>query len=79
VDVVDTNGAGDTHAGAFVGALATGADPGQAALYANAAAAISVPREGGATAPDARTIRAFLSQRGHKTIRQDRKSQTANH
>jgi sugar/nucleoside kinase (ribokinase family) len=62
VDVVDTNGAGDTHAGAFVGALATGADPGQAALYANTAAAI--PSPGKAVQPHrtrARSARFFRS------------------
>jgi sugar/nucleoside kinase (ribokinase family) len=45
-DVVDTNGAGDVHLGAFVAALATGADPVAAAAAANGAAASSVSRRG---------------------------------
>jgi len=51
VDVVDTTGAGDTHTGAFLAALARGADPVSAARTANAAAALSVTRRGPATAP----------------------------
>ena len=54
VDAVDTNGAGDTHIGAFISALAQGATPFDAARYANAAAAISVTRHGGASAPTRR-------------------------
>ena len=51
VDVVDTNGAGDTHTGTFIAALARGADAVAAARTANAAAALSVTRRGPATAP----------------------------
>src|SRR5260370_3068071 len=39
VDAVDTTGAGDTHAGVFLAALAAGLNPGRAALRANVAAA----------------------------------------
>lgn len=39
VEVVDSNGAGDTHVGTFLAALLHGADPGSAALQANDAAA----------------------------------------
>jgi len=63
VDAVDTNGAGDTHIGAFVGALAKGVKPFEAARYANAAAAISVTRHGGASAPTDAEIRTFLAGR----------------
>ncbi len=62
VRAVDTNGAGDTHIGAFVSALAFGEPPFAAARYANAAAAISVTRAGGASAPTDTEIRDFLSQ-----------------
>ncbi|BCG87333.1 ribokinase [Mesorhizobium sp. 113-3-9] len=62
VDAVDTNGAGDTHIGAFVSALARGAHPFEAARYANAAAAISVTRHGGSSAPTDTEIQTFLSQ-----------------
>lgn len=62
VDAVDTNGAGDTHIGAFVSALARGAHPFEAARYANAAAAISVTRHGGSSAPTDAEIQTFLSQ-----------------
>ncbi len=63
VTPVDTNGAGDTHIGAFVSALAQGAAPLEAVRYANAAAAISVTRHGGATSPTDAEIRNFLALR----------------
>ncbi|MBL8584639.1 MAG: ribokinase [Rhizobiaceae bacterium] len=63
VEPVDTNGAGDTHIGAFIAALARGDDPFAAVRYANAAAAISVTRHGGASAPTDGEIRALLSAR----------------
>ena len=50
-DVVDTNGAGDVHVGAFVAGLARGEDAVTAARAANAAAAVAVTRLGPATAP----------------------------
>lgn len=62
VDAIDTNGAGDTHIGAFVSALARGVPPFEAARYANAAAAISVTRHGGSSAPTDAEIQTFLSQ-----------------
>ncbi|MGY3331906.1 sugar/nucleoside kinase (ribokinase family) [Mesorhizobium sp. USDA 4775] len=62
VTAVDTNGAGDSHIGAFVSALARGVPPFQAARYANAAAAISVTRHGGSSAPTDEEIQTFLSQ-----------------
>lgn len=62
VDATDTNGAGDTHIGAFVSALARGVPPLEAARYANAAAAISVTRHGGSSAPTDAEIQTFLSQ-----------------
>lgn len=49
--VVDTNGAGDAHAGAFLAALAAGLSPVAAAVRANACASIAVSRFGPATAP----------------------------
>ena len=58
---IDTNGAGDTHIGAFVSALARGVPPFEAARYANAAAAISVTRHGGSSAPTDAEIQTFLS------------------
>ncbi|CAN7456806.1 PfkB family carbohydrate kinase [Mesorhizobium sp. LjRoot246] len=61
VTAIDTNGAGDTHIGAFVSALAGGAPPFEAARQANAAAAISVTRHGGSSAPTNREIQTFLS------------------
>ena len=63
VDVIDTNGAGDAHAGAFIAALAGGADQAGAARTANAAAAMSVTRRGPATAPTAAELASFLSAR----------------
>jgi sugar/nucleoside kinase (ribokinase family) len=59
---VDTTGAGDTHTGVFIAALAVGADPAAAARRANAAGAISVTRPGPATAPTAAELDRFLAQ-----------------
>jgi sugar/nucleoside kinase (ribokinase family) len=64
VEAVDTNGAGDTHTGVFLAALASGAGPGEAVRRANAAAALSVTRRGPATGPAAAELDAFLSSRG---------------
>jgi sugar/nucleoside kinase (ribokinase family) len=61
VDVLDTNGAGDTHTGTFIAALAGGADELSAARAANAAAALSVTRRGPATAPTAAELTRFLT------------------
>lgn len=63
VPALDTNGAGDTHIGAFIAALARGEEAFAAARYANAAAAISVSRHGGCAAPNDTEIRAFLAER----------------
>jgi sugar/nucleoside kinase (ribokinase family) len=57
----DSNGAGDTHTGVFIAALAAGANAAEAARRANAAAAISVTRCGPATAPTAAELAQFLS------------------
>ncbi|TPL95769.1 PfkB family carbohydrate kinase [Mesorhizobium sp. B2-3-12] len=62
VTAIDTNGAGDTHIGAFVSALARGAPPFEAATHANVAAAISVTRHGGSSAPTDEEIQTFLDQ-----------------
>jgi sugar/nucleoside kinase (ribokinase family) len=61
VAAVDSNGAGDTHTGAFIAALAAGEDAAGAARQANAAAALSVTRRGPATAPTAAELGRFLS------------------
>lgn len=60
VKALDTTGAGDTHIGAFMAALSRGEHPFAAARHANAAAAISVTRHGGASAPIAAEIDDFL-------------------
>ena len=51
VDAVDTNGAGDAHAGVLVAALLRGEGLLPAVRRANAAAAIATTRRGPATAP----------------------------
>ena len=51
VEVVDTNGAGDAHTGAFLAGLAAGEPTRAAARRANACAALAVTRRGPATAP----------------------------
>ena len=64
VDAVDTNGAGDTHDGAFIAAACLGYDAAAAALLANAAAAMSTTRHGPATAPGLTETRSFIASRG---------------
>ncbi|MGK5740088.1 PfkB family carbohydrate kinase [Micromonospora sp. URMC 103] len=61
VTVVDTNGAGDAHVGAFVAALVAGLDPVRAVRRANAAAALAVTRRGPATAPTAAEVDELLA------------------
>ena len=66
VEAVDTNGAGDTHAGAFLAALAAGASPAGAARQANAAAALSTTQPGPATGPTTAELARFLASRPAK-------------
>jgi sugar/nucleoside kinase (ribokinase family) len=61
VTAIDTNGAGDAHSGAFLAALAEGLQPRDAALRANACAAIAVTRRGPATAPTLAEVLALLA------------------
>ncbi|RBJ80602.1 sugar kinase [Pseudomonas sp. MWU12-2534b] len=60
VQALDSNGAGDAHAGVFVAGLAAGLEPLAAARRANAAAAIAVTRRGPATAPGSAEVDALL-------------------
>ncbi|WP_213881288.1 PfkB family carbohydrate kinase [Pseudomonas sp. dw_358] len=60
VTPVDTNGAGDAHAGVLLANLAAGCDSEQAARRANAAAAIAVTRWGPATAPGSAEVDALI-------------------
>jgi sugar/nucleoside kinase (ribokinase family) len=64
VDVVDSNGAGDCHIGAFIAAMARGCQPEEAAMWANAAAAISVSRFGPSTSPTLEETRALMETAG---------------
>lgn len=66
VEAIDTNGAGDAHDGTFIAALIAGFPPADAALIANAAAALSTTVIGPATAPGATQTRQFLEARGAK-------------
>ncbi|TIO04307.1 PfkB family carbohydrate kinase [Mesorhizobium sp.] len=75
VGAVDTNGAGDTHIGAFVSALSRGVPPFEAARYANAAAALSVTRHGGSSAPTDQEIQTFLSDGARSTTAHGRKQE----
>lgn len=66
VQVVDTTGAGDAFNGAFAVALAAGKQIDGAALFANAAAAISVTRPGAQPSMPSRSeVDKFLSAAGH--------------
>ncbi|MCC6497599.1 MAG: bifunctional hydroxymethylpyrimidine kinase/phosphomethylpyrimidine kinase [Propionibacteriaceae bacterium] len=60
--VVDLNGAGDAHAGAFIAQLARGEDPLPAARWANVAAGLAVTRRGPATAPTFAEVAAHLGR-----------------
>jgi sugar/nucleoside kinase (ribokinase family) len=62
VQAIDTNGAGDAHAGVLLANLAAGYSWEQAALRANAAAAIAVTRWGPATSPDAREVDEWVAR-----------------
>ncbi|MFD4672580.1 PfkB family carbohydrate kinase [Lentzea sp. NPDC058450] len=64
VHAVDTNGAGDAHAGVLAAGLAAGLSAPRAARRANAAAAIAVTRTGPATSPTSAEIDAFLRASG---------------
>ncbi|RJT41660.1 ribokinase [Mesorhizobium waimense] len=75
VDAVDTNGAGDTHIGAFVSALSRGVPAFEAARYANAAAALSVTRHGGSSAPNNQEIQEFLSHHDQSSTAHGRKQE----
>lgn len=61
VHMVDSTGAGDSHAGVLIAALAGGLSPVVAVARANAAAALSVTRPGPATAPDKDELDQFLA------------------
>jgi len=65
VHAVDTNGAGDAHAGVLASALASGLPPFEAARRANAAAAVAVTRPGPATGPTTAELDAFLRDADH--------------
>ncbi|MFC6337373.1 sugar kinase [Pseudomonas sp. CCM 7891] len=63
VQAVDSNGAGDAHAGVFITGLANGLAPDVAARRANAAAALAVTRWGPATSPGTAEVDALLAHR----------------
>ncbi len=60
---VDTNGAGDTHTGALLAGIASGASWVDACRRANVAAAIKVTRRGPTTAPSRDEVEDFLRDR----------------
>ncbi|MHC8318378.1 PfkB family carbohydrate kinase [Pseudomonas sp. LB3P31] len=62
VEAVDSNGAGDAHAGVFMAGLARGLPAIEAARRANAAAALAVTRWGPATSPGAVEVDELISQ-----------------
>jgi sugar/nucleoside kinase (ribokinase family) len=62
--VVDTTGAGDTHVGAFVAALARGLGAVEACRWANAAAAVVVASRGQVSPPNLAELRAILEVTG---------------
>ncbi|RDS87316.1 PfkB family carbohydrate kinase [Pseudomonas fluorescens] len=62
VQAVDSNGAGDAHAGVFIAGLAAGLKPAAAALRANAAAALAVTRWGPATSPGSAEVDVLLTE-----------------
>lgn len=62
VQAVDSNGAGDAHAGVFIAGLAKGLKPADAARRANAAAALAVTRWGPATSPGTDEVDALVPE-----------------
>ena len=62
VEAVDSNGAGDAHAGVFVAGLAQGLSAFDAACRANAAAALAVTRWGPATSPGSAEVDELISK-----------------
>ncbi|KPN94239.1 PfkB family carbohydrate kinase [Pseudomonas nunensis] len=62
VEAVDSNGAGDAHAGVFVAGLAQGLPVIEAARRANAAAALAVTRWGPATSPGTAEVDALIRE-----------------
>lgn len=62
VEAVDSNGAGDAHAGVFVAGLALGLSADVAARRANAAAALAVTQWGPATSPGTAEVDALVSK-----------------
>ena len=60
VEAVDSNGAGDAHAGMFLAGLARGLSASEAARQANAAAALAVTRWGPATSPGTAEVNALI-------------------
>lgn len=62
VQAVDSNGAGDAHAGVFMAGLAQGLSAFDAAQRANAAAALAVTRWGPATSPGAAEVDALIRE-----------------
>ncbi|MGI5466302.1 PfkB family carbohydrate kinase [Streptomyces sp. CA-132043] len=60
VRVVDSNGAGDAHTGAFLALLGQSTTPLEAARAANAAAALAVTRPGPATSPTSAELATAL-------------------
>jgi len=62
VEAVDSNGAGDAHAGVFVAGLAQGLSAVDAARRANAAAALAVTRWGPATSPGTAEVDALIGK-----------------
>ncbi|WP_240470943.1 PfkB family carbohydrate kinase [Schaalia suimastitidis] len=62
VHVVDTNGAGDAHAGVLCAALAEGIALAEALLLANCAGALAVTQFGPATCPERKDIEAAARQ-----------------
>ena len=67
IEVLDTNGAGDTHDGVLLAEFARGSSAMDAATRANAAAALAIQRVGPATCPSREEITAFLSRSPQRT------------
>lgn len=64
VQAIDSNGAGDAHAGVLLAGLASGLGEVEAARRANAAAALAVTQRGPATCPGREALQVFMQARG---------------
>jgi len=68
VEPIDTTGAGDTFAAAYITAKLLGLEPRYRLVFANAAAALKVTRRGARSSPSMKEVLGFLAERGRDDV-----------